>query len=121
MATTITLIPSTTHGTITGNYDGTSTSFASDNVKGTGYYGYSDGLHTCEYSTHNLTATLVMQGTLVSQPTETDWATIDSTKFNAVDSYDVVSFNFRGNYVWVRCLVTDFTSGTILKVMYNKS
>ena len=48
-ATSATLISTTTNGTPTGNYDGSSIAFYSDEVKGDGYYGYTDGLHTVAY------------------------------------------------------------------------
>ena len=43
---TVTLIPSTSHGTPTGNYNGSDTSFFSDKTESDGYFGYTDGLHT---------------------------------------------------------------------------
>lgn len=119
--TSITLIPTTTVGTITGNYDGSSTLFHSDSVKGDGYYGDQDGVHTVSYSAAGLTASLVMQGTLIAQPSDADWFDIGNTSLVCENTTDIQSFNFIGNFVWVRCKVGNFTSGTINKVMFNRS
>jgi len=119
--TSITLIPTTTVGTITGNYDGVSQLFYSDNVKGDGYYGDQDGIHTVSYSATALTATISMQGTLVGQPLESDWFDIADTAVSYDNTTNIQSVNFNGNFVWVRCKVDNFISGTIQKVMFNRS
>ena len=46
--TTVTLLTTTTFGTSAGNYDGSSATFDSDKVKGDGYYGFADGVHTIQ-------------------------------------------------------------------------
>ena len=120
--TSITLVPTTTFGTATGNYDGSSTTFYSDKQKGDGYYGYTDGLHTVAYYLTNFVGKIVMQGTLSKDPTDTDWVDIDSTTSVYDGSTlltDQVAYNFIGNFVWVRTKVTFFTAGTIRKIVFN--
>ena len=47
-----------------------------------------------------------MQGSLATTPTETDWFDISSTSYNSDQSTVTASFNFTGNFVWVRTKVT---------------
>jgi hypothetical protein len=115
----VVLIPSTTHGTVTGNYDGSSTSFSSDNAKADGYYGYTDGLHTIAISTDEFVGIVNIQGTLASEPTEDDWFTVltygDGSTALTSNQID----NFTGNFVYVRAHITDFTAGSITNIQFN--
>lgn len=117
---TVTLIPSTAFGTAVGNYDGSSLSFSSDKHKGDGYYGYADGVHTVAIFPSNLEATIQMQASLATTPTESDWFDIDNAVMgddSAVHN-DAVTITFTGNFVWVRAHVKYFQAGTITKVQY---
>ena len=76
--TSIQLIPTTVFGTAVGNYDGTATSFNSDDFKGDGYYGFSDGVHTVQTRVTGLIGTIKIQGTLQKTPASTDWVDIAS-------------------------------------------
>lgn len=119
-ATSTTLIATTTYGAPSGNYDGSSTTFSSDASKGDGYYGFTDGLHTVAYFPNAFTGTIKMQGTLATNPTSTDWFDIDGTTTGALTtSSTAVTYNFTGNFVYVRATVTGFTAGTITKVQLN--
>lgn len=115
------VLGSTPYGQKNGPYDGASTSFSSAAYKGDGYYGYSDGLHTVVYTLTNFVGIIRFQASLVTQPTESDWVDISSTTVGdgATPQSGTTYFNFTGNWVWVRCHVTSFTSGTINKVLYN--
>ena len=118
----ITLVPTTTFGTATDNYDGSSTSFSSDKQKGDGYYGYTDGLHTVAYYLTNFVGEITMQATLAKDPTEADWFDVANTSANYDGSTaltDQVAYNFTGNFVWVRASITNFTAGTIRKIVFN--
>jgi len=118
----ITLVPTTTHGTATGNYDGSSTYFYSDKQKGDGYYGYTDGLHTVAYYYTSFIGEITIQGTLAKDPGDNDWFDITTTILygdGSTAQTDQVFFNFTGNFTWVRAKVTEFTAGTIRKIIYN--
>lgn len=118
--TSTTLIGSTVYGASSGNYDGSSASFSSDNVKGDGYYSQADGVHTVAYHVAStFTGSIKMQGSLATTPTESDWFDISGTTFTADQSTLTSSYNFTGNFVWVRATVTEFTAGTITKILYN--
>jgi len=132
--TTVTLLPTTTFGTPTGNYDGSSASFSSDKVKGDGYYGFSDGLHTVSWRVVNFVGTVKIQGSLAQDPAETDWVAIDlreadgnfsATADGLISEVTTTSqvyttattenrvYNIKGNFVWIRANISSFTAGTI--------
>lgn len=121
-STSVTLLPSVTQGTPNDNvnYDGSSAAFQTDKTKGDGYYGYTDGLHTVAYFPNNFVGTIKMQGSLATTPSSTDWFDIDGTTMtNSVAGSTAVTYNFTGNFVWVRVAVSGFTEGTIDKVQLN--
>jgi len=132
--TTVTLIPTTTYGTATGNYDGSSASFSSDKVKGDGYYGFIDGVHTVFWQVTNFVGVIKIQGTLAQTPGASDWFDIDLktndgsysvTADGLVSELETTSvtystatsqskaYNFTGNIVWVRANISSFTAGTV--------
>jgi hypothetical protein len=116
--TSITLLPTTTFGTSAGNYDGSSATFDSDKVKGDGYYGFSDGVHTVQTRITSLVATVKIQGTLVKDPASTDFvdiATIVTSDGSTAITNSYLN-NFTGNFVWIRIAVSDFTAGTVNNV-----
>ncbi len=116
--TSITLLPTTTFGTSAGNYDGSSAAFDSDKVKGDGYYGFSDGVHTVQTRITSLVATVKIQGTLVKDPASTDFvdiATIVTSDGSTAITNSYLN-NFTGNFVWIRIAVSDFTAGTVNNV-----
>jgi len=113
--TSVTLLPTTAFGSASGNYDGSAAAFNSDKVKGDGYYGFSDGVHTVQTRVTSLVGTIKIQGTLVKDPADTDF--VDIVTVNESDGSSAItnSFlnNFTGNFVWVRIAVTAFTAGSI--------
>jgi hypothetical protein len=98
--------------------------YYSDPVKGDGYYGASDGLHTVMYTLDiNFIGTVTMQASLASQPVETDWFEISdiSSSYNDMSnlqSTQVDYYNFTGNFVWVRGVVI-IEAGTVNSILYN--
>jgi hypothetical protein len=132
--TTVTLIPTTTHGTAVGNYNGSSASFSSDKVKGDGYYGFSDGMHTVAWRVSDFVGTVKIQGSLAQDPASTDWVDINlreadgsysatadglisevttlSQQYTTATSESRV-YNLKGNFVWIRANISSFTAGTI--------
>lgn len=113
--TSVTLLPTTAFGSASGNYDGSAAAFNSDKVKGDGYYGFSDGVHTIQTRVTSLVGTIKIQGTLVKDPADTDF--VDIVTVNESDGSTAItnSFlnNFTGNFVWVRIAVSAFTAGSI--------
>ena len=109
------------HGQVYPPYDGASPDFYSDKLRGNGYYGYTDGLHTVSYQLTGFIGIIEMQATLVSDPTDADWFNIDNTSMGDGANPVTISIynNYTGNFVWCRCAVTQFTAGIINRVLYN--
>ena len=96
------------------------TGFVSAKTKGDGYYSQVDGVHTVAYKVNaSLTGSIKMQGTLASSPTEEDWFDISGTTFTTDQSTLIGSYNFTGNYVYVRTKATSVTAGTITSIQLN--
>lgn len=78
-------------------------------VKGDGYYGFADGLHTASFHVNNFTGRIWLQATLVEEPTEDDWFEIQLTVATPYFQYDGESdcrgATFTGNFVYVRAVV----------------
>jgi len=98
--------------------------YYSDPVKGDGYYSASDGLHTVMYTLDiNFIGTVTMQASLASQPTEADWFELSNVSSSYNDMSNLQStqidyYNFTGNFVWVRGVVT-IEGGTVNSILYN--
>ena len=103
--------------------------YTSERVKGDGYYGSSDGVHTVMYTyDSNFIGTVTMQATLASDPVEADWFDIVDTTTVLTDtspSYNTINvtvssdyYNFTGNFVWVRGYVA-IDSGQVESIFYN--
>lgn len=122
-ATSITLLPTITNGTPNSNYnyDGSSASWATPRSRADGFYGFTDGVHTVAYFVNSFAGSLVVQASLATVPTEDDWFDLSGTTLGDGSSLLTtgVSYNFTGNFVWVRLMVRDFTAGSIIKVQYN--
>ena len=89
------------------------TGFVTDKAKGDGYFSQPDGVHTVAYqvvnlgdSTDDFIGTIKMQGSLATTPTEDDYFDISGTTYTADQSTTIASFNFTGNFVWVRAKIT---------------
>jgi len=96
--------------------------FVSDKQKGDGYYSQPDGVHTVAYqydTSVNAEASIRMQGSLATTPTEDDWFDISSTSPTPDQSTTIHSYNFTGNFVWVRAKITGMTAGAITSISLN--
>ena len=88
------------------------TGFVTDKAKGDGYYSQPDGVHTVAYqvvnlgdSTDDFNGTIKMQASLATTPTEDDYFDITGTTMTSDQSTTTATFNFTGNFVWVRAKV----------------
>jgi len=113
-----TILPVTDHPN-----DSTVETVLGTQFKGDGYYNRSDGFHTVQITVSQFEGTIVMQASLATTPTATDWFNVDGTSHvsptavhaNATGSF---FFNFTGNFVWVRAKVV-YTEGTINSIQLN--
>ncbi len=118
--TTLQLLPTTTYGTPSGNYDGSSLDFAGDREQAANYYGGFGGLQTIAFYLNQFQGRIEIQATLDSVPvSEASWFRIsdfDSTSSATTNNF---SRNITGNFVWIRARVLDFEAGTISKIMLS--
>lgn len=89
----------------------------SNKYKGAGYHRIQGGFHTAVYYLHNFTGEIVLQGTLMEFPAETDWFNIADTNINVSNQTDT-SVNFLGNFAWIRAEY-QLISGSIFNIIYN--
>lgn len=118
------LIDTISYAQLTHPGDSSSEIRYSEKLRGDGYYGRSDGLHTVQFNLSGFLGTIKMQATLVTTPTEDDWfyaPTTEHTTLSTDDSNSTGSFiyNFTGNYTWVRVVVESWTDGTVRSVVLN--
>jgi hypothetical protein len=112
--------------------------YASNPIKGDGYFGGSDGFHTVQIDINQFIGTLEVQGSLASSPQESDWFSVElGTNNMSIDTTGLISeenissveyttattniksYNFTGNYVWIRAKVSDWTDGTVNSIKDN--
>jgi hypothetical protein len=96
--------------------DSTSEVVIGDKYKGDGYYGRSDGLHTIQYNLDEFTGTVIIEGTLEVDPSDSDWFSVHSYVANQETENKISSFT--GNYVWIRAKII-YTDGTLNSISLN--
>lgn len=103
-------------------------------VRGDGYYGRSDGLHTIQYRITGFQGSITIQGSLTELPEDSDWfdLTLENPGEFSIDTTGLISrtaltttveyssattvnetYNFTGNLMWIRAVITDWTRGTV--------
>jgi hypothetical protein len=118
--TTLQLLPTTTYGTPSGNYDGSSEDFAGDRQQAANYYGGFGGLQTVAFYLNQFQGRIRIQATLDSDPLDdVAWFEISDFDSRTQPSTDNFSRNITGNFVWIRARVSDFSAGTISKIMLS--
>jgi len=115
--TTLQLLPTTTYGTPSGNYDGSSQDWSGDRQQAANYYGGFGGLQTIAYYLNAFQGRIKIEATLDSDPT-TDAAWFKVNEFDSISSPTTNNFsvNITGNFTWIRANVEDFDAGTITKL-----
>jgi len=108
--TTLTLLPQTPHTSgpvITGTAR-----------PGAGYYQNLYNYQTFSWSLTNFTGYVIIQATIVDEPSATDWVSIHTINGSNLTQRSFT--NIRGNFTYLRVMVTGFTNGLIdnIKVAY---
>lgn len=82
------------------------------------YYLGNQDLQTVNYSLVNCTGNIVIEATLASSPTDTDWFKV--YEFEAVTANTSAYTNIDGNFVYVRAKIEDFSQGAVnyIKISY---
>lgn len=112
--TTLVLLPETTYGNPSGNYDGSSTDFNGDRTIAASYYCVANE-QTIRFSLNDFQGVIKVQATLDDDPGTDDpnWFTVYTTPEDSSAITINSSENIRGNFTWMRCKVIGFTGGTI--------
>jgi hypothetical protein len=98
--------------------------YISDKIRGDGYFGSSDGLHTAMVTaTDTFVGTATIQASLATNPSNSDWfnvngASVSYTVMNQRTSRTVDCFNFTGNFVWIRGVV-QINAGSVESILVN--
>lgn len=78
-------------------------------VRGDGYYGYADGLHTVGFYLNNFIGRIYLDASLSDDPSENDWFPIALGDLEFVDfdsaTTGVETFNIIGNFVYLRAKI----------------
>jgi hypothetical protein len=115
--TTVQLLPTTTYGTPSGNYDGSSLDWSGDDQKAADYYGGFGQLQTVAFYLLNFQGLIRIEATLDSEPTvDADWFKINEFDSISAATTNNFSVNLTGNFTWIRATVIGFEAGTITKV-----
>lgn len=118
--TTLQLLPTTTYGTPSGNYDGSSLDFDGENQQAANYYGGFGGLQTVAFFLNGFQGFIRIQASLESTPTrEEEWFTVSDFDSLTDTTTNNFSRNITGNFTWIRAKVLDFQAGTITKLMLS--
>jgi hypothetical protein len=131
-----TIINSTSHTLLTSD----PISLVGEKFKGDGFYGRGDGIHTVQFELTNFIGDIAIEGSLANTPSDTDWVTIPVGTGDrySVDTTGLVSkipalkilsyytstttvktYNFVGNFVWIRANISNWTHGTINRILLN--
>jgi hypothetical protein len=115
--TTVTLLPSTTYGTPSGNYDGSSEDFIGDPQKAANYYRGRGGTQTIRWVYLGVQGRVTIQATLDNDPADSRWFDIAATGDGSTDDSTTITATYIqavvGNFVWLRAVVSNFKDGTI--------
>ena len=115
--TTVTLLPSTTYGTPSGNYDGSSEDFIGDPQKAANYYRGRGGTQTIRWVYLGVQGRVTIQATLDNDPADSRWFEVAATGDGSTDDSTTITATYIqavvGNFTWLRAVVTNFIDGTI--------
>lgn len=115
--TTLELLPTTTYGTPSGNYDGSSQDWSGDRQQAANYYGGFGGLQTIAYYLNGFKGRIKIEATLDSDPvTDAAWFKVNEFDSTSTTTTNNFSVNITGNFTWIRANVEDFDAGTITKL-----
>ena len=70
-----------------------------------------------QYNLNQFIGTITIQGTLATSPTDADYFAVATTTQDSTTGSIIE--NFTGNYVWVRAVVSNWTSGAITSISLN--
>lgn len=107
------ILSSTTYGTASGNYDGSSQDFFSSVGRAADYYQGQSSIQTVIIQVTNFSGQIRLQASLNDDPAAAVWFDIYNydRRIGTITDYHPVSVT--GNFVWIRAEITGFDAGTI--------
>ena len=106
-ATTLTLLPQTP-------YTAPTTAITGAKQPAAAYYLGNKNLQTLTWTLAEVSATITVQATLAENPIGTDWFDVFSITAETLSETNYE--NIRGNFVWIRAVVANFSTGIIQSV-----
>jgi hypothetical protein len=113
MITTETLLTAVTHGTPSGNYDGSSQDWFSDAVKAADYYRGRGGVQTIGFSVSGFQGTITIEATLDTDPDSAAWFNTLTYGNASTVTTQSISESVVGNFTWLRARIEHFDAGVI--------
>ena len=107
------LLPLTTYGTPSGNYDGSSTSFIGNAIPAANYYGGQGSSQTAIIEATGFVGVITIEATLNDWTQQALWFEVETYGNASAPTTDTQAINMIGNFVWLRAKVTEFTAGSI--------
>jgi hypothetical protein len=107
------LLTAVTHGTPSGNYDGSSQDWFSNAVKAADYYRGRGGVQTIGFSVTGFQGTITIEATLDMDPDSAAWFNTLTYGNASTVITQTLSESVVGNFTWLRARVEHFESGTI--------
>ena len=107
------ILNSTTYGTASGNYDGTSSAFIGNAIPAANYYGGQGSAQTAIIETTGFTGVITIEASLNDWTQQAEWFAVETYGNTTVPTTNTQAINMLGNFVWLRARVSDFTAGTI--------
>ena len=113
------ILNSTTYGTASGNYDGSSQDFFSSVGRAAGYYQGAGNIQTVVIQVTGFSGRFKLPATLHDDPVVAAWFDLydyDTTSGTITEYHPVT---LTGNYVWIRAEILNFDAGTINQITIN--
>jgi len=118
--TTLQLLPTTTYGTPSGNYDGSSEDWSGVKQQAANYYGGFGSLQTVAFFLHGFQGRIRIEASLETLPTaDSEWFRVYNFDTTTDPTTNNFSVNINGNFTWMRANVEQFSRGTITKLMLS--
>lgn len=118
--TTEVILESTTYGTASGNYDGSSQDFFSNPGRAADYYAGQGSIQTVGIQVTDFLGRIKIYATLNEYPGPGPWFELYDYDHSLLPITDYHPVSFTGSYVWIRAEITNFDAGTInsINIMY---
>lgn len=112
------LLDSTTYGTASGNYDGSSQDFYGNPVRAANYYRGQGSIQTATVRVTGFVGRITLQATLADQPSiQAAWFDVATYGDGVTPATDTRPFTITGNFTFMRVRVELFDAGTINNII----